>query len=331
MSPKPDQHDGRKLRGFTIVELLIVIAVIILLLSILIVAVNAATRTAQSASTLTLMNSMKQALVRFKADIGYYPPVLGEMASPPDLLRAWFEPPDPASAGYANDIQNWWSSAVMAEFLIGYDEGRYDGYGYVDLGETPTLGIRDPGPDGVWGGSVDRNLDGMIDLEDRNPPLDGTVYGPYLELKDQRLIAGVMYLGGNLQTYFPGDAVPDGLSFEDLPKAIVDYWGQPIRYFRQVYRSGDIRSVYRSLDPNVPTPTLADVFVLRPFDLKPGSAIDGIADNNPDIPGGDSSTTHALRTAEFALLSAGPDRALNQDVRRDEDEFNKDNIVELGP
>ncbi|MFB3139056.1 MAG: type II secretion system protein, partial [Phycisphaerales bacterium] len=74
MSPQPDQHDGRKLRGFTIVELLIVIAVIIVLLSIVIVAVNAATRTAQSASTLTLMNSMKQALVRFKADIGYYPP-----------------------------------------------------------------------------------------------------------------------------------------------------------------------------------------------------------------------------------------------------------------
>ena len=329
MSPKPDQHDGRKLRGFTIVELLIVIAVIILLLSILIVAVNAATRTAQSASTLTLMNSMKQALVRFKADIGYYPPVLGEMASPPDLLRAWFEPPDPASAGYANDIQNWWSSAVMAEFLIGYDEGRYDGYGYVDLGETPTLGIRDPGPDGVWGGSVDRNLDGMIDLEDRNPPLDGTVYGPYLELKDQRLIAGVMYLGGNLQTYFPGDAVPDGLSFEDLPKAIVDYWGQPIRYFRQVYRSGDIRSVYRSLDPAVPSPTLSDVFVLRPFNLKPGSAIDGIRDDAVD-----SSTTHALRTAEFALLSAGPDRALDESARRDpadKDERNKDNIVELGP
>ncbi len=332
MSPKPDQHDGRKLRGFTIVELLIVIAVIILLLSILIVAVNAATRTAQSASTLTLMNSMKQALVRFKADIGYYPPVLGEMASPPDLLRAWFEPPIPDSAGYANDIQNWWSSAAMAEYLLGYDEGRYDGYGYEDFGETPTLGIRDPGPDGVWGAVTNPSPPpGDGSLEARNPPLDGKVYGPYLELKDERLIAGVMYPGGTLQTYFPGDAVPGGLSFEDLPKAIVDYWGQPIRYFRQVYRSGDIRSVYRSLDPNVPTPTLADVFVLRPFDLKPGSAIDGIADNSLIVPGGDTTTTHALRTAEFALVSAGPDRALEQDVRRDAKEFNKDNIVELGP
>ena len=97
MSPQPDQHYGPKPRGFTIVELLIVIAVIILLLSILIVAVNAATRTAQSASTRTLMNSMKQALVRFKADIGYYPPVLGDV-SPTDFtpdnhdLRKLFDP-----------------------------------------------------------------------------------------------------------------------------------------------------------------------------------------------------------------------------------------------
>ncbi len=228
----------------------------------------------------------------------------------------------------------------MAEYLLGYDEGGYDGYGLGPdspgyIGETPTLGIRHPGPDGVWGAVTNPSPPpGDGSLEARNPPLDGKVYGPYLELKDERLIAGVMYPGGTLQTYFPGDAVPGGLSFEDLPKAIVDYWGQPIRYFRQVYRSGDIRSVYRSLDPNVPTPTLADVFVLRPFDLKPGSAIDGIPDQNPSIPGGDTSTTHALRTAEFALLSAGPDRALDQNARRDpadKDERNKDNIVELGP
>ncbi|MCZ6611852.1 MAG: type II secretion system protein [Planctomycetota bacterium] len=350
MSPKPDRRYGRKLRGFTIVELLIVIAVIIVLLSIVIVAVNAATRTAQSASTLTLMNSMKQALVRFKADIGYYPPVLGRVADPVDRLRELFPPPDPdPPASYQDRIQNWWSSAAMAEYLLGYGNHEQDGYGIVPANEpirdwdqeTPPLGIRHPGSDGVWGatqngmmtgGLDDRMLHGTIHGSETAPfGIDqGKVYGHYLELKDERLIAGVMYPGGTLQTYFPGDAVPGGLSFEDLPKAIVDYWGQPIRYFRQVYRSGDIRSVYRSRDPNVPTPTLADVFVLRPFDLKPGSAIDSVFADDA----GDTSITHALRTAEFALLSAGPDRALDESARRDpadKDERNKDNIVEIGP
>ncbi|MCH8164477.1 MAG: type II secretion system protein [Planctomycetes bacterium] len=373
MSPKPDQHDGRKLRGFTIVELLIVIAVIILLLSIVIVAVNAATRTAQSANTLTLMNSMKQALVRFKADIGYYPPVFGPPPGPgfggssPDFLRQLFPPPDPASLGYADDVQDWWSSAAMAEYLLGYGNHEQDGYGIVPSNplirdwdqETPPTGFRHPGRDGVWGATLNGSMTGTLDdrmLQGVGPGAihgsepapfgidQGMVYGPYLELKDERLIAGVMYPGGTLQTYFPGDAIPGGLSFEDLPKAIVDYWGQPIRYFRQVYRSGDIRSVYRSLDPNVPTPTLADVFVLRPFDLKPGSAIDGIADNSLIVQGGDTTTTHALRTAEFALVSAGPDRALDATTRYDAPDQNgndpdgdgisfenKDNIVELGP
>ena len=350
MSPQPDQHDGPKLRGFTIVELMIVIAVIILLLSILIVAVNAATRTAQSANTLALMNSMKQALVRFKADIGYYPPVFGPSSEPVERLRELFPWPDPdPPASYQVRIQNWWSSAAMAEYLLGYDWRRYDGYGSnaddrTDISEIPTLGIRDPGADGVWGGSVDRNRDGMIDLDDRNPPLDGKVYGPYLELKDERLLGStngsIDQASGNPHVFFPGE----GNYNPDHPKIIVDYWGNPIRYYRKVYPAGALQSVYRSFDPADHTPTLADVFVLRPFDLKPGSAIDGIRDQNPNIPGGDTSTTHALRTAEFALLSAGPDRSLDATTRYDAPdqsgndpdgdgiEFeNKDNIVELGP
>ncbi|MCH8152537.1 MAG: type II secretion system protein [Planctomycetes bacterium] len=351
MSPQPDQHYGPKLRGFTIVELMIVIAVIILLLSIVIVAVNAATRTAQSANTLTLMNSMKQALVRFKADIGYYPPVFGPGSEPVERLRELFPWPDPASpASYQVRIQNWWSSAAMAEYLLGYDEGGYDGYGLGPdspgyIGETPTLGIRHPGPDGVWGAVTNPSPPpGDGSLGARNPPLDGKVYGPYLELKDERLLGStdgsIDQASGNPRVFFPGD----GNYNPDHPKIIVDYWGNPIRYYRKVYPAGALQSVYRSTDPAVPSPTLADVFVLRPFDLKPGSAIDGIADNSLIVPGGDTTTTHALRTAEFALVSAGPDRALDATTRYDAPDQNgndpdgdgisfenKDNIVELGP
>ena len=55
---------------------------------------------------------------------------------------------------------------------------------------------------------------------------------------------------------------------------------------------------------------------------------------------GDTPVSLALKTAEFALFSSGPDRALNAEFRYDDPNypgntetsfFNKDNIVELGP
>ena len=46
---------------------------------------------------------------------------------------------------------------------------------------------------------------------------------------------------------------------------------------------------------------------------------------------GDTSSTFELQSAEFALLSPGPDLRADPNVRVDFDEFNRDNIVELGP
>lgn len=330
----------RKGFAMTLIELLVVMAVIIILLSVVIVAVQAATRTAQGANTRFLMTSIKQALVRFKEDIGYYPPVLGpadDSGSPVtsvDLLRQLDPPPDPAvlpEAEYRTQIQDWYSTTSLPEYLIGYGHHRQDGYGFMSTAqggplyddENPPLGIRHPGPDGVWGATIEGSQEGL--LVDRmssatNPHLDtGKVFGPYLELKDDRMTTGVFLVGQQ----------PDR---SNDPKVILDYWGQPIRYYRRVYAGGSLSSSYRSYDPNIPTPTLSDVYVLRPFEINEGAAIDGI----PDLSDGagnlpDSSTTAVLNAAEFALFSPGPDRASDSNVRRDIAEHNKDNIVELGP
>ena len=76
--------------------------------------------------------------------------------------------------------------------------------------------------------------------------------------------------------------------------------------------------------------------MLRPASFRTGRAIDGIADDS-----GDTSTTMALQSAEFALLSTGRDGLLNPRIRYDDPNaanntlqtsfFNEDNIVELGP
>ena len=130
--------------------------------------------------------------------------------------------------------------------------------------------------------------------------------------------------------------VPTGTTFETLPKVVVDYWGTPIRYYRRPYPFGALTQSHR---PNTDingdgivnaldrVPTLSNVFLLRPQTIKSGSEIVGIADANNN-----TGTTAELENGEFALLSAGPDKRVNQNVTIDlPEEYNKDNIVQVGP
>jgi len=344
-------------RGFTLVEMLIVVAVIVILLGILIVGLNQATKRAQMTHTQTLMNSMNQALVRFKSDIGYYPPVLDDDrslnyqtgGSSPFPSTPWQDEDD-----YIEKVQKWSSVTSLAEYLIGYGNHRQDGYGYVpgaqaiqdwDL-EQPPLGIRHPGPDGVWGalagagelGDRMHPRDGPYSIETDPRPYDqGKVYGPYLELGDERLLGALVPDTSDYKIVFPGQADYD----PDAPKVIVDYWGNPIWYHRRLHPPGVLKQSYRSLDydgdgkPD-PVPKLSDVICLRSYYIPPGQSVDAvIQDEN-----GDPSTTVGLQSAEFALFSPGPDKVSDHELAEDEgrlpyridpNQYNRDNIVEAGP
>ena len=186
------------------------------------------------------------------------------------------------------------------------------------------------------------------------PNLEGKIFGPYLELKDPSVIGG--YRGkiadprdptgvGTIQSIVRvTDGDPD---FDKYPKVILDYWGQPIRYYRRGYVN---------LTPNTPDQAtdgtkfdLGDFFALRPtqgieseFVPAAQAATDVLADLN-----GDRSSTPRLRSAEFALLSSGPDKKLERQRRigiditaspvfdyqnpNNDVDVNADNIVETGP
>ncbi|MEE8154523.1 MAG: hypothetical protein V3T53_06130 [Phycisphaerales bacterium] len=327
MSDDTARKMTRRIRGgFTIVELLIVIAMIILLLSILIVAVNRASRTAQITNTRALMNSISQSLERFKEDVGYYPPVLG-----PD--RELLDPLDPVALTpdeYRDQIQLWYSVTTLADYFIGYGDDQQDAYDGV--------GIRHPSPDAVWGATIYGAADGSLGARNAGtgPASAGKVYGPYLELKDERLLAstdGSTDSNGNLNVYFPGEG-----NYNDTdPKVITDYWGRPIRYYRTVYKPGAIKYPFRAAGLGDPVPSLADVFVLRPWEVKSGAETDSAVAEVGAL--GDTTATYALKTAAFVLFSAGPDRSLDQMSRFDVDDAdgdgisgeNEDNIVEVGP
>lgn len=301
-------------RGFTIVELLVAIAIIIVLLGVIIVVLNKVTKTAQRSSTQAMMLSVSTGIQQFQEDVGYLPPTL-------ELNRSLFDPPDdPDDAAM---MQNWYSYTSLPDYLVGYGEGFEDGYGYSDQGETPPSGIRDPGPDGVWNADFAPTGDGA--LGDRNPQGAGKRLGPYLELKDDRLLGSINSSG---DVFLPGDS---GYNAND-PKVLLDYWGRPIRYYRQLYRQGALREPYRPYSAGERQPNLGDVFLLRPWEVPAGMELN--ASTNPDIfsdTDGDTTINRKLLSAEYALFSSGPDKALDPTVRRDEDEFNEDNLVELGP
>lgn len=343
----------RRTGGFTIIELLVAVAIIIVLLSLLIVAVSFATKASQKSRTQSLMIEMKKGLIRFREDVGYYPPMLGPAASPIDELRRLFPSPDPSNAGaYIGAMQDWFSTCGMADYLVGWDGHDRDGYGK-NAGlaglfdweiETPAAGIRHPLADGVWnatisglmtGALIDRMKMGAIRGSETAPlPIDqGKILGPYLELKDDHLLAGITgYANGEPVLVYPGEP-----GYTDaVPKTIVDYWGTPIRYFRKPYPQGSLGQSWRSgvdidrdgdVDGDDRVPTLSDVYVLRPWDIKAGAEV---RSPHPDAAGVDF-TTSELNSAEFALLSAGPDKRLDSSRTRDVQEYNKDNIVEVGP
>ncbi len=319
------------------------------------------------------MNSIAMGLVRFKDDMGYYPPIL-------DPLRNLDDPYDPTETDENKLIpalNRWYSVTSLADYLIGYGNHEQDGWGMVNAStwqdESPRTGIRHPGSDGVWGATIASHQSGPAPasgqiigrLGDRMKGGDGTrrgtsasplsidmgkTYGPYLELANNDLLAAI---NANGKVVFPNEA---GYQ-DDLPKIIVDYWGQPIRYFRLPYPIGSIKQSWTTgMDVPQPSggynsiqakPSLANVIALRPYNLVRGGASDvaAIYADRADRHGytdRDSTTSQSLKSAEFALLSSGPDKAYGgladtqdpfsyPEVRADKEGLNEDNLVELGP
>lgn len=352
---KPFHHARAARRGFTLTELLVVVAIIVTLIGSLVVALGAAAKRAQAANTTALMSAISTGLGKFEGDFGYLPPVLGprDTGAPAsgrgrDVVRIG----DVGAGGVVQRQQDWISYTTLAEYLIVYGHRGEDGYGRVAGGaagpgdrEAPPFGIRSPGPDGAFG-SIDSPQPALAAnpafrgyYRARNParlaappavgnvnwntqPVEGRVFGPYLDQIDERLLGGVTgYQANGRPTIVTADqGVPN---FDLLPKVLLDYWGEPIAYYRRPYGGDDLRSTVADANGNLAN--LGDIYALRGWEIAPGDQSVGA----PDASGDDSSSAH-LKGASFALLSTGPDRSFNRTVRRDDAEFNKDNIVQTG-
>ena len=334
--------------GFTLIELLITISLIVVLVSILTVALGAARTAAQVAETQSRMSALKQATVRFKEDVGYYPAVLDTNRNLATLPAF----PSPTSGTpqqmYRYQAQDWYSITSPAEYLIGYGNQAQDGYGRLpgsqqndpDYIEMPRFGFRHPGMDGVWRATDVFAGAGAGSVIDRSPSTRGMLFGPYLEVENEQMFGRIMHdsngeplrdpVTRNIKVFYPGDPELAALTIAEqqaLPMVIVDTWGNPIRYYRAMYPnpadptlplSGIARTFPQS--NSYDRPTLSDYFVLRPSEFESNKALDGTLPDFREGLGqtnGDRSTTFELQAGQFAFFSAGPDQQMNAFIRSD--------------
>jgi len=344
--------------GFTLTELLVVVAIIVLLIGSTFVAFGAAAKRAQKTRTQFLLGSISTGLAQFQTDFGYLPPVLGRRdsgAGPRGLGRDVVGFAQAAGGTAVEKQQNWTSYTTLAEYLLGYGNRSEDGFGAI-AGDTappggkenPPFGIRSPGSDGCWGAvdamppNASTASAGFYRVRnpsrEATPPainntawnarlVDGRTYGPYVDAVDERLVGGLTGFDPQgrpiIVTAEQWNAGNPTVPFDQLPKCLLDYWGEPIAYYRNPYAGTDLRSEVS--DGAGGFLNLGNVFALREWDVPPDEVSQGAADAS-----GDTSSSVALKGAAFALLSLGPDKNFNRTVRRDLGEFNKDNVMEVG-
>jgi len=353
-------------RGFTVVEILVVLGIVIGVISTLVVGLGFAARRARVANTEFLMNSIVAGLTRFRAETGYIPPILGDPSSmspagsaTPFGTFGWCRDvvASPAASNGAN-LQKWFSATTIPEYLIGLGDRSQDGYGVImesngalptdtstpGYREQPTLGIRNPGQDGAWGAEANPrpNTAGNGLFASRNVAVANAALGN----KNYPVSTGVQrqtsqfLVGKSLGPYIEVKAESElgGLvRFQNgIPIAAKtgdsDYSDRAPKCLLDYFGKPILfyRRGYLNKDPRSTDTSwsLADIIALRPQRFQPGDAIDAYPDSGTQQ---DRSASRDALAAEFALFSSGPDQSWDPNIRVDPAGYNEDNIVRFGP
>ncbi|MFG0330833.1 MAG: type II secretion system protein [Phycisphaerales bacterium] len=279
-------------RGFTVVELLVVITIIVLLVSIGTVAATRMRANAEVTSTRFLMGSIKNGLTQFESDHGFYPPLLNDLDSDPELT--------PVDEFSVKRRMGFYSTLTLVPYLVGVGDLNKSGGDerdeFDDLYDDGVegVGFRDPGPDRAWGydyqgGDSASTREAYWKAKARATPdekIKGEKFGPYIELGDEFQFVRAKDRDGDL--------------YDLVLYQFVDYWGEPIRYYR------DWSEIERETDEELVPLEWIGAFEPAEFE----------------------SIRMTLRAAPYVLFSSG------RDGQTDDGEFdaevNEDNLLEIG-
>ncbi|TVQ61311.1 MAG: prepilin-type N-terminal cleavage/methylation domain-containing protein [Phycisphaerales bacterium] len=285
---EPRRHIPRaapRRNAFTLVELLVVVVIMLIVIGIVVVAGATIVAESRRASTERLMGAVANALEMFRADHGYYPPLLSHNNGNLHVPEAQPNAFDSFTAGPLADAR-FHSVYSLAAYLVGVGDLAGEGAGggeYTEVDGVPGPGLRSPGIDRAWGGAIDG-------LQSAQPPTTGRTFGPYIDVAAGRNMRQVRR--GDVTSFAPISPIPE----QNVRFTIVDRWGTPIRYYRYwPTREGDNASL-----ANAPLELFSSDTVIT---LAPAYSSSPNASLTPEQLGRD----RVLFDAPYALLSAGPD------------------------
>jgi prepilin-type N-terminal cleavage/methylation domain-containing protein len=213
-------------QGFTLTELLVVIAIIVLLVTLLLAALAGVQTRARRTSTLATMSNFANACLVFQQDHGFYPGIVPER-----ILAAQ------ADGGLSDDNTIMGTENVLLHLMGGAirrSEVTLDQWN-TDYPEPDwqVYALEDPDNPGE-----DYLIKVNIDLIGDGPIIRGQQYQPYFTPSEKEFGIVLGQLGDEDQE----QTMPDPIGLRRRLPDLIDAWGQPIVCLRRTRSVGPIVS-----------------------------------------------------------------------------------------
>jgi prepilin-type N-terminal cleavage/methylation domain-containing protein len=198
-------------RGFTLTELLIVIALIVLLITLLLAALDAVQDKARETRSLATMQAFTNACNAFQQEQGFYPGVVPENILAYDAAQN--QDNLPGISGTENAMLHLTGGYMREDDVTDAEWDAFAGQLYVF--STPSGGFY----------RIKVNFDRIGE----GPTVNGKAYPPYFTPGEKEFAAA------------PGQASPTGFGQAQraLPD-VIDAWGQPIAFLRRMRTVGPL-------------------------------------------------------------------------------------------